>query len=342
MNPQKQLQQITLAAPIELLAGSDPSKLPSKFSGIAYSGGRVPGHEIVIDMATARVAGRLPILSDHNRALMVGVSDETAIQDNRLTIAGKLFSDMPGSVAERIAMLSQRGAPFEMSVGVFDFTREFVPAGKTINVNGATFSGPIDVLRNSAIREVSIVTIGADPNTSTEFFQQPDGGRSMSIEQLTAQVADLTAQLAAAKAPEALAAARGEGATAERTRIQAVESACLAGHESIIAVMKFDGKSTGADAALAVLDAEKQMRARAAVALAKDAPKPAAPAATPAFEAAAKDPMADASKPIEERCKAKWDSDPQVRAEFTSLATFTAMSKAEESGNVRVLNKRAA
>lgn len=133
-----------------------------------------------------------------------------------------------------------------------------------------------------------------------------------------------------------------EGARAERTRIQQVEAACLAGHEALIAGMKFDGKSSGADAAMAVLSAEKSLRSKAAVALAADAPVPAKPAATPAVEAAAQDPMADTSKPVEERCKAKWDSDAKVRGEFTSLAAFTAMTKAEESGQVRVLSKRAA
>lgn len=133
-----------------------------------------------------------------------------------------------------------------------------------------------------------------------------------------------------------------DGASAERTRIQQVEAACLAGHEALIAGMKFDGKSSGADAAMAVLAAEKSLRSKAALALASDAPAPAKPAATPAVEAGAQDPMADTSKPLEERCKAKWDSDPKVRAEFTSLAAFTAINKAEEAGQVRVLNKRAA
>jgi ClpP class serine protease len=160
------------------------------------------------------------------------------------------------------------------------------------------------------------------------------GATTMDRKQLETEHPALFAQLRADFA--------AEGASAERTRIQAVEAACLAGHEALIAGMKFDGKSTGADAALAVLDAEKSLRSSAAAALAKDAPAPLKPTATPAVDAPAQDPMADTSKPVEERCKAKWDSDQKVRAEFTSLAAFTAMTKAEEAGNVRVLTKRAA
>lgn len=51
--------------------------------------------------------------------------------------------------------------------------------------------------------------------------------------------------------------ARTEGATAERERIQAVEKQCIAGHEDLIASFKFDGKTTGGEAAMAVLQAER-------------------------------------------------------------------------------------
>jgi signal peptide peptidase SppA len=134
---------------------------------------------------------------------------------------------------------------------------------------------------------------------------------------------------------------RTEGAAAERERIQAVENACLPGHEKLIASLKFDGKTGGGEAALAVMAAERQLRTQAAATLGSEAPKPAAPAAAPAVEAKPADPMADASQPLEERCKAKWESDPAVRAEFSSLSAFTAITRAEEAGKVRVLKGRA-
>jgi len=50
------------------------------------------------------------------------------------------------------------------------------------------------------------------------------------------------------------------GATQERERIQAVEAQCMAGHEELIASLKFDGKTTGGEAAVAVLKAENELR----------------------------------------------------------------------------------
>lgn len=80
---------------------------------------------------------------------------------------------------------------------------------------------------------------------------------------------------------------RGEftalGATQERERIQAVLAVGegLPGHEKLLATLAFDGKTTAADASMAVLAAEKQQRAAAASAHAGDAPPAAKPSATP-------------------------------------------------------------
>lgn len=68
-----------------------------------------------------------------------------------------------------------------------------------------------------------------------------------------------------------------EGATQERARIQAVRAQSLPGHEALIEKLAFDGRTTGEQAAVAVLAAERGTVAAAAAAHAADAP-PAAPA----------------------------------------------------------------
>jgi signal peptide peptidase SppA len=65
-----------------------------------------------------------------------------------------------------------------------------------------------------------------------------------------------------------------EGATAERERIQAVEAQSLPGHETLIAALKQDGKTSGPEAAVAVLKAEREKQAKAGADLTADAPKP--------------------------------------------------------------------
>jgi len=105
--------------------------------------------------------------------------------------------------------------------------------------------------------------------------------------QLKGAAMPITRDQLAAEAPDVLAAIQQEGATAERARIQSVEAQAIPGHEKLIAALKFDGKSTAGDAAMAVLAADKQARTAQATALASDAPAPLPMVPAPTVEAAA-------------------------------------------------------
>lgn len=141
-----------------------------------------------------------------------------------------------------------------------------------------------------------------------------------------------------------------EGAAGERARIQAVEASLIPGHEALVASLKFDGKTSGGDAALAVNAAERQIRERQGAAESRDAPKPAAqvPPVTVPTTAAGEDTKAKAEKervaalPLEERCKALWDANTEgVRADHVDLAGFTAYTRAAEAGRVRQIGRKA-
>ena len=98
------------------------------------------------------------------------------------------------------------------------------------------------------------------------------------------------------------AALRAEGATAERERIQAVRAQLMPGHEKLIEQLAFDGKTTGPEAAVAVVNAEREAAAKRRAALDKDTP-PAVPSNSsatgdvpPKGKETAADPMADAQQ----------------------------------------------
>lgn len=154
----------------------------------------------------------------------------------------------------------------------------------------------------------------------------------------------ITREQLAADAPELLTAILAEGRTAgaaaERERIQAVEGQLIPGHEALINSLKFDGKSTGGDAASAVIAAERKVRETQAKNLASDAPDPLqqVPGATVDKPAANAE---DKSLPIEERAKAAWDKDEKLRAEFGgSFSTYLALAKAEDAGQVRIQSSK--
>lgn len=125
------------------------------------------------------------------------------------------------------------------------------------------------------------------------------------------------------------------GAEAERKRIEAVEAQCLVGHEALIAQFKADGKTTGEQAAIAVLNAEKEKRKTRMQVLEDSAIKPVTPSDTDATQFSG----IDASLPVEERSKMEWDKDLKLRTEFTSYNSYLAYKKASESGRVRILSK---
>jgi len=180
-------------------------------------------------------------------------------------------------------------------------------------------------------------TAGAKPRAGAAQVSNPHQSQG-------ANMPPITREQLAAEAPELLTAILAEGrtagATAERERIQAVEGQLIPGHEALINTLKFDGKSTAGDAAMAVNAAERTVRETQGKAMAGEAP-PAlklVPAATVTAPAAAAD---DKSLPIEQRAKAAWDKDAKLRAEFNdSYSTYLAYAKAHDAGTVRVLSAK--
>jgi signal peptide peptidase SppA len=161
----------------------------------------------------------------------------------------------------------------------------------------------------------------------------------MDIATLKAQHPDLFAQIDseafARGKQEGETAGRALGAKAELERILGVEAQALPGHEQLIATLKADGKTTGAEAAVQVLAAEKKKLGGKLEALTEDAKEPAKVQQTVPGQRTQDAPKGS----IEEQCKHAWENDPKVQAEFTSLAAYTAFRKAEASGGLRLVSR---
>lgn len=125
------------------------------------------------------------------------------------------------------------------------------------------------------------------------------------------------------------------GAEAERNRIRDVESQLVGGHEAIIQEMKYDGRSTGPEAAVKILAAERELRRTRLkefqgehTTVVKHDP----PSMTEKLEQAS-----EANLPPEERAKKDWDNNPRIRQEFRlgGFASYLAWLKNEP--NVRIM-----
>lgn len=174
-----------------------------------------------------------------------------------------------------------------------------------------------------------------------ENVLKPESLPSNQSEKGDEKTMDITKDLIAKEHPtiaeafkaQGLEEGKAAGAEAERKRIQEVEAQLIPGHEALVNTLKFDGKTTGPEAAVQILAAEKQARGNVLASLQTESPQPLPAVATVTNSSV------DPNLPLEDRCKAKWEKSPEVRDEFTSLAAFTAYTRAEESGRVKVFKK---
>ena len=130
---------------------------------------------------------------------------------------------------------------------------------------------------------------------------------------------------------------RAQGAQAERDRVLAVQAQALAGHEALIAGLVADGVTSGPQAAMAVLAAERAQGADRARALYDEAPPPVPFAAAPDADS---ERAAEDSLPIEQRCAARWERDAALHEEFATVEAYTAYVRAVDSGRARIFSHK--
>lgn len=141
-----------------------------------------------------------------------------------------------------------------------------VPATYSVQVPAGAASASMAAVVNSPDEPVPPVIASSN---------QPQGIIAMNREELERNHPALVAEIRA----EATAAATAEGATAERTRIQTVLEQSMPGHEALVQKLAFDGKTTGPEAAVQVLNAHRAVLKGAASAHFADAPPAVATAA---------------------------------------------------------------
>jgi len=205
------------------------------FSGIAYTGGVVTDHwfwsKVVFDLSTTRPAAEvLPVLFDHDTRIPLG--NGTISVGTDISIDGVIYDDADGQ-----KVLGKPGHPWQMSVYIKPGRIEELQEGSSVVVNGILFEGPGVVFRDNVVKEASIVTFGADPNTSASLaFSASDkdleieitaiGAPAMTPEEIAALQAKV-AELEAANvkfAADAAAAAAAAAASARATRFAAVKT----------------------------------------------------------------------------------------------------------------------
>src|SRR3990172_1293388 len=134
-----------------------------------------------------------------------------------------------------------------------------------------------------------------------------------------------------------------EGQDNERERIKSVQEQSMPGHEELIAKLMYDGKTTGAMAAVQVLAAEKAKLAGKAAALSTDAAALNKVQNAPAPEDTADRSLSEMDdESMKAECTQRWERDATLRQEFGAFATYLAWARADAKGQIKSLGHRTA
>jgi len=159
---------------IEAAEGAPDGDQPKvrRFSMTAYNGGKMwlngYGLPVVVDLSGMKVSAKSrPMLRDHDRGKIVGHTESITVNSGSVRLKGLLSA--ANEHAREIAESADQGFPWQASIGARADRMAFVDDGETVKVNGRSFTGPIYVARQSTLKEISFVAIGADDNTSAKI-----------------------------------------------------------------------------------------------------------------------------------------------------------------------------
>ncbi|HHQ14341.1 MAG TPA: hypothetical protein ENK16_04890, partial [Chromatiales bacterium] len=152
---ERQVDLVSSEINIEAAAAEQPEHV-RRFSMTAYTGGAMVlagwRYPVVVDLAGLTVGKQdRPILLDHTRDVdfVMGQTDRITIENNQLLVAGEVMGD--STKARQVIALADRGFSWQASIGARAGQVEFVRKGKTVEVNGQEFAGPINVARSATL-----------------------------------------------------------------------------------------------------------------------------------------------------------------------------------------------
>jgi len=339
--------QVTLSAPV-ILREAPEGKAKTEFDITAYTGAVVDRWwgKLAIDVDGITAKNKMPVFREHTRDLIVGYSLSHRKEAGKFMVTGR-FSGVTDA-AKEVQALANDGFPWQASIGVRPLKILSLEQGATSEVNGSELEGPAEIWLESEVFETSFVALGADDNTQVACFSQVDEPPAPAGHNHKEQDMDITLSLLESKAPELLAqirkdaaadafkkgeeAGRAAGAADELARVKAVSEQSMAGHEDLASRLMFDGKTTGPEAAVQILAAEKKLKHTALENLQAGSVPPVDPSAPPAV-----DPPAAPADPetAEDFAKNK-----DLVEEFGEYDVYDAWRKATRSGRVRISGRR--
>jgi len=169
--------ELTLVGSLEIAAAApDPENTAGpprsrRFTMVAYTGGAMRvagfGYPVVVDLSGLDLSrASWPVFVGHKQDIddLLGQTDRVEVVGSSLVASGEVLGTSPR--VERVVETHDRGFKWQASISAAVLDREFLPGGRSLNVNGARFTGPLIIARKAELGEISFVFVGADRNTS--------------------------------------------------------------------------------------------------------------------------------------------------------------------------------
>jgi hypothetical protein len=213
-----------------------PDGKPKSFLITAYTGALLDlgwAGKLIIDLKGIKAEAKIPVLREHQRDRVVGYSKKAWLQEGNFLISG-LFSQKTKD-AQEVLDLGEEGFPWQASVGIWPLKVRVLDSDKeTVKVNGQEISGPVEIWAESAVREVSFVSLGADDNTAAIVLSrdhevlveieraikpQEEASMPITLVQLEQEAPELLTQIREQARADGAAAGLADGAQTERDRV---------------------------------------------------------------------------------------------------------------------------
>lgn len=194
-------------------AEGESASAGKRFRIVAYTGAAIrqgwSREPVVIDMAAMQLPATVPVVLGHDYSLgsILG-QGRPFIEAGQLIVEGEILASNPN--ADQVAALAAAGYQFQASVGADVRRHQKIDADGVTQVNGSAHVGPVRVVKASALREVSFVTLGADSQTSVaiaaeadeEFSMADHANQTPAEEPIVASAVEATAIVAVEAKPE--------------------------------------------------------------------------------------------------------------------------------------------
>ena len=125
---------------------------------------------VVYDLAGMEVSASIPLMYKHSQE--IGHTEE--VTNDQSSISGLGVLSIPNSISKEVEVGLKNKFPYQASMGLMVNDRkkiDYISKGEVV-VNNQTFEGPVYVVRDSVLREMTIAPFGRDSNTSFTFVNE--------------------------------------------------------------------------------------------------------------------------------------------------------------------------